>query len=119
LRIVAFLMGDLANRSERFEQVRDLFAGLICHAVVEMGANSAPRCLRLAHEIVATPGNAFASKLAAIGEGSKSVFVKDIMDRALSASETELGFVRLEALAALPSIEATLSLAADYTRIVR
>jgi hypothetical protein len=37
----------------------------------------------------------------------------------LRACETELGFVRLEALPALPSVEATLSLAADYTRIVR
>jgi hypothetical protein len=75
-------MGDLAKRLETFEPVRDLFAGLICHAVVEMGANSAPRCLRLVHEILATPGNAFARKLAAIGKGSKSVFVKGIMERA-------------------------------------
>jgi hypothetical protein len=52
LRIVTFLMGDLAKRSETFEYVR--------------------RCLRLIHEIVATPGNTFASKLAAIGDGSKS-----------------------------------------------
>jgi hypothetical protein len=37
----------------------------------------------------------------------------------LRACETELGFVRLETLAVLPSIEATLSLAADYTRVAR
>jgi hypothetical protein len=119
LAIVTFLMGELATRSERSGQVRDLLAGLIGHVVAERGANSAPRCLRLVQEIVATPGNAFAGRLAAIGGGSSSVFVRDVMGRALNASDAELGFVRIEALAAVPSIEAALSLAADYTRIVR
>ena len=83
------------------------------------GADSAPRCLRLVREIVATPGDAFAVRLAVISDSSSSAFIKETLATALSASETELGFNRIEALAALPAIEAALSAAADYTRIVR
>jgi hypothetical protein len=118
LRIITLLMGDLAKRSARSSQARDLIAGLIGHVVVERSTSSAPRCLRLVREIVATPGDAFAIKLAVISDGSNSTFVKETLARALAASKTELAFVRIEALAALPSIEGALLLAADYTRIV-
>jgi len=41
---------------------------LIGHVVAEKGADSAPRCLRLVREIVATPGDAFAVRLAVISD---------------------------------------------------
>ena len=119
LRIVAFLMGDAAKALARPAEVRDLIAGLIGHVVVELCANSAPRCLLLVRRIVATPGDAFAVKLAAIQTGSRSAFVKETLEKALLASRSELAFVQLEALVTLPLIEGALSRAADYTRIVR
>ena len=118
LRIVTFLMGDSAKRSGRWGEVRDLIAGLIGHAVVERGATSAPLCLHLVREIVATPGDAFAGRLVVIGARSRSAFIKETLEKALSASRSELAFIQLEALVTLPLIEAALSRAADYTPIV-
>jgi hypothetical protein len=48
LRIVTFLMGGSSKALVRSAEVRDLIAGLIGHVVVELGANSAPRCLHAA-----------------------------------------------------------------------